>query len=84
VADAGFPGLTNLQTIGPVAPAGRAKPARSKPRNGDPIGRPLDQRCYVANGAGLLAQAGAIQTIPKRREATSRRYGKNVWWPELS
>src|SRR2546430_13274188 len=26
VADAGFPGLTNLQTIGPVAPAGTPKP----------------------------------------------------------
>jgi tripartite-type tricarboxylate transporter receptor subunit TctC len=26
VADASFPGLTNLQTIGPVAPAGTPKP----------------------------------------------------------
>ena len=26
VADAGFPGLTNLQTIGPVAPAGTPEP----------------------------------------------------------
>jgi hypothetical protein len=37
--------------------------------NGDPIGGALDQRCHIANGPGLMAQAWAIRTIPKRQES---------------
>jgi Tripartite tricarboxylate transporter family receptor len=47
VADAGFPGLTNLQTIGPVAPAGTPKPACADwgKRTSDAIARGRQLSC---------------------------------------